>query len=148
MSHNLFSQIGFNRMGPGQLSICIHLGNHDQVLRTAFEASDTKGNRPSSVDRRMPRDQLLDIRGMNIPAPNDDDVVEATQDIQLTIVEKSNVAGFEPALLDAVAPVGALEIPAKETITSDPELTDLPLPESTPGPAADFHLGMLQAGAG
>ena len=147
MSHNLFSQIGFNQMGPGQLSICIHFGNHDQVLRATFEASDTKGNRPSSVNRRMLRNQFLDIAGMNVPAPNDDDVVEATQDIQLTTVEKSNVAGFEPAFFN-VAPVGALEIPAKETITLDPELTDLPFPESTTGPAADLHLGMLQTGAG
>ena len=47
MTHNLFSQIGFNRRGPGQLSICIHLGNHDQVLRAAIEVAEVNTDRVS-----------------------------------------------------------------------------------------------------
>src|SRR5262245_57970930 len=89
---------GFDRAGVAQLVLVLGLGDDDDVFGAQVGIVVAEGHRPSVVNGRVARDDLLDVLRLDVLSRNDDQIFLPSDYIQLTVDGEPQVAGPVPVV--------------------------------------------------
>src|SRR4030095_15921875 len=91
---------GFERAGIAQLVLVLGLGDDDDIFGAQVRIVEAEGHRPSVVNGRVARDDLLDVLRLDVLPRDDDHIFPPSDDIQLTVDGEPEVVGPVPAVAE------------------------------------------------